>query len=86
MKTDKSGECPYCLHGWVRDVPPDYYDEECNMCNGTGYIRKCIQCNLCTQCLPLDEDTIHRMKRHEQFHREYSVKNLNHGLVEWRVV
>ena len=33
-------DCPYCLHGWARDVPPDYNDEECWYCNFTGFLKK----------------------------------------------
>lgn len=33
-------ECPYCLHGWRRDVEPYGYDEECNTCNYTGFVLK----------------------------------------------
>ena len=29
-------KCPYCLHGWRRDVEPHGLDEECDNCDGTG--------------------------------------------------
>ena len=32
-------ECPDCLHGWRRDVPPHGYDEECFTCDATGYVK-----------------------------------------------
>jgi|TARA_B110000240_G_C13286127_1_gene362217 hypothetical protein len=31
-------KCPYCLHGWQRDVPPYGNDEECDYCNATGFV------------------------------------------------
>ena len=32
-------ECPDCLHGWRRDVPPYGDDEECFTCDATGYVK-----------------------------------------------
>jgi|AACY02.17.fsa_nt_gi hypothetical protein len=45
-----------------------------------------VRCSLCTTEFYIDEDLIMRMKRHEQFHREYRIRNLNHGLVQWNIV
>ena len=32
-------ECPDCLHGWRRDVPPYGDDEPCDTCDETGYVK-----------------------------------------------
>lgn len=48
---------------------------------------KHIRCSRCTQEFNVeDPDLFERVKRHEQFHKEYKIKNLNHGCVEWKVV
>lgn len=31
-------KCPYCLHGWCRDVGEDSHDEECKNCDGKGFV------------------------------------------------
>ena len=46
---------------------------------------KQVKCSLCTQSFIIDSDLVDRMKRHEQFHREYGVKNLVHGNGQWSV-
>lgn len=44
------------------------------------------KCNLCTMELQNDDDIKQRKERHEVFHKEYRIKNLNHGIVKWSEV
>jgi len=43
-----------------------------------------VKCNLCTQTFDVnDPDLEFRMKKHQEFHNEYQIKNLHHGTVVW---
>ena len=45
------------------------------------------QCNLCSQSFNVEDPDLElRMRKHEQFHKEYGKKNLVHDDVEWSVI
>jgi len=49
-------------------------------------MRLFISCNRCTMDFPIDDpDLSYRKKKHEAFHLEYRIKNLNHGKVFWTI-